>query len=272
MTYRVFIDESGEAGISKIRNGTNPGASPYFVVGAVVCSRAAEIQARSVLAACKERIGKSSWKHATDLSHADKVLLAREFGRLPVRYFAVISNKATLEEYKDEIKADAQKFYNKCIKYLLERICAYMIGAGAGEDDLSFVLERRNHDYDAMLRYLDKVKANPIYLQSKSLRILNPFSISTEPKGGEDLLEIADFVAHAVYQCTNKIPQNHFIPEPRYFTELSSRFAGNEKGLLLNTGLKCIHDIAQLELDPDIRRLFETTRVKLPQRMTRSRR
>ncbi|KJS40441.1 MAG: hypothetical protein VR71_23125, partial [Roseovarius sp. BRH_c41] len=103
MKYTIFIDESGEAGIANVRQESKPGASPYFVLGAAVLQPASQIQARKVLYDFKNTIKKSAWKHATDLNHTEKVYLARLLGKLPVRYFAVISNKATLNDYKDTI-------------------------------------------------------------------------------------------------------------------------------------------------------------------------
>lgn len=266
MRFSVYIDESGEAGISKVRDGSKPGASPYFVLGAAVFQPASQIYARNALQKFKERIGKSNWKHATDLGHTEKVYFARLLRSLPVRFFAVVSNKATLGEYQRQIDGDAQKFYNKCVAYLLERICAYLGAQGATEHDLRFFLEERNHDYDRMLRFLSKVKENPIYTESQSLKILNPFSISTRRKGDDDLMEIADFVSHAVYQCTNKNARNFNIPEPRYFSEIASRFATDSRGSVLGTGLKCIHSLPELELDPDIQDLFRNAKAPLPPR------
>ena len=181
-----------------------------------------------------------------------------------MRFFSVISNKATLGEYKRQINGDSQKFYNKCLAYLLERICAYLLVQGASENDLSFVLEARNHDYDRMLRYLSRLKENPLYPQSKSFSILNPFSIVTRRKGEEDLLEIADFVSHAVYQCANKTANNFYIPEPRYFCEIASRFGVDQKGTVLGSGLKCIHNLRELELDKDIQEIFKRAKGLIP--------
>ena len=158
-----------------------------------------EIAARKLIARLSDEIGKKKWRHATDFDHSTKVYIAREFSKLNVRYFAVISNKATLGDYKKTIEDDPQKFYNKCAKYLLERICAYLAQFKVGDDELSVVFESRNHNYDAMIRYLGKVKANPIYPESKSLGIFNPFAITHRDKDEEPLLKIADLVAHAVY-------------------------------------------------------------------------
>ena len=266
MTFTVFVDESGEAGILKVRDKERPGASQYFVLGAMVAQNAAQVHARKILNDVKNRISKKKWKHATELDHSSKVFLAREMSCLHVRYFAVISNKFTLGQYKDFIESDPQKFYNKCLSYLLERVCLYLSQFGVGEADVNVVLEERNHNYDSMLRYLGKLRENPIYEQSKSLRLLNPFSIVSKKKGEEDCLEMADFVAHAVYQCANKTPANYYIPEPRYFKEISTRFAGDASGRVLGVGLKCIHDLSSLELDEDIVALFRQTRAQLPRK------
>jgi hypothetical protein len=260
MPFRVFIDESGEAGIAKVRSDVAQGASPYFVLGAAVFQPASEINAKRILLDVKNAISKKSWKHATQLDHAEKVLLARRFSEIQGRYFAVVSNKSTLGEYKDLIESDPQKFYNKCLKYLLELICRYLQGSNVQPDQLSVVLERRNHDYDAMYRYLTRVKENPIYPESRSLSILNVFGISHIEKGNEELLEYADFVSHAVYQLTNKSSANYCIPEPRYFQELSKRFAADRSGRIIETGIKCIHSIDDLQLDSDIKKILQTAR------------
>lgn len=266
MSFTVYIDESGEAGIAKFRDRDKPGASRYFVLGAIVAQPASQILARKKFDECRAALAKEKWKHATELNHPSKVFIAREMSKLAVRYFAVISNKATLGDYKGFINSDSQKYYNKCLVYLLERVCSYLIRFGVKEDELSVVLEERNHDYDKMLRYIQMIRDRPLYPQSKSLRVLNPFAISTRRKGEENCLEFADFVAHAVYQCVNKTPVNFNIPEPRYFREISPRFACDASGRIGGTGLKYIHDIEMLELDDDVKRLFVTSRAQLPSR------
>ena len=154
MPFVAFIDESGEAGISRVRSEKQPGASPYFVLGAAVMQPATIINARKLLADVRQKISKEKWKHATDLDHSTKVFFAREVSRLHARFFAVVSNKETLREYKQQIDDDPQMYYNKCLKYLLERICSYLARFGVSDEDISFILERRNHDYSRMLRYL----------------------------------------------------------------------------------------------------------------------
>ncbi|ADE86764.1 DUF3800 domain-containing protein [Rhodobacter capsulatus] len=260
MPFSIYIDESGETGIAKVRSDVSPGASPYFVVGAAVFQPSSAIDARQKLSLFRDQIGKQKWKHATDLDHPEKVYLARTFSQVNARYFAVISRKQTLGDYKEKIEEDPQKFYNKCIQYLLEIVCCYLRRLGAKPDDISVILERRNHDYDAMYRFLQKVKDMPLFEASKSLEILNVFSIGTAAKGEDPLLEYADFVSHAVFQLTNLTPKNFGIPEVRYFDELSKRFAADVNGRILGVGLKCIHSLDDLKLQPEVVSLLKSAR------------
>lgn len=113
-----------------------------------------------------------------------------------------------------------------------------------------------------MIRYISKVKENPIYPPSKNLKCINPFGIVSRTKDEDDLLRIADMVSYSVYSCVNKTPDNFNIAEPRYLKELSSRFAVGNDGKILANGLKCIHDVRQLGLDPEITKFLYQLRGK----------
>lgn len=179
----------------------------------------------------------------------------------------MISNRSTLGEYNADIDGNAHKFYNKCAQYLLESICTYLKPHLNSDEDIDVRFEEMNHDYDKMRRFLGRIRENLIYPQSRSLSFLNPFGISTLKKGESEMLEVADFVAHAVYQCANRIEANFGIPEPRYFSEMSSRFAGCDKGLPDGIGLKFIHDLASMQLEPEIEALFSNFRVVPPKKV-----
>lgn len=122
-------------------------------------------------------------------------------------------------------------------------------------------MEKMNHDYSKLINFLNAVKNNPLYPQSASLALLNPFSISTKPKGEDTMLDIADFVAHAVYQCLNRTPTNYSIPEPRYLREMCSRLAGDKQNRALGVGLKCIHSLQKIDADPEIQEFFKSIKV-----------
>ena len=251
MVCHIFIDESGEAGISKVRTDTSHGSSPYFVLAAAVMPQAVRIKAEKTLSAVEAAIPKK-WSHATDLTHSQTVFWSREAAKVNLRFFAVISNKSTLGTYSDRIEKDPDKFYNKCAVYLLERIGKYLLAKGMAGEPPEVFFERRNHDYDAMRRYISKIKDNPLHSDANYLKVSNPFAIVARAKGEESLLKYADLAAHATYQCSNKTPSNHFIPEPRYLEEISARFGADEKGRIIGTGIKCIHSLTDLGLDKDV--------------------
>lgn len=261
MPCTVFIDESGDAGVSKIRSAGEKGSSDYFVMGAVVLQPASMIVARKLLDSLQEEFQKKKrWRHATDLSHSQKIHFCRQLSQLHIRYFGVISYKPTLGEYAADIEWEPDKFYNKCAKYLLERVGAYLGEVGGDLREPEIVFEERNHNYDAMIRYLGAVKENPLYEHSKALGAINPFGITSKKKSEEDLLRLADLVSHALYCCVNKTPNNFGIVEPRYLNELSPRFAADKKGRVLGAGIKAIHTLADLNLEPEAKDVLTNMR------------
>lgn len=264
MNFTVYIDESGDAGISKVRDQDNPGASEYFVLGAIVVPSIYEQDVINTYKKLRLAIRKRNWKHATDLGHSEKVFVSREMASLNVRYFGLISNKSTLGEYKGFINADPQKYYNKCVIYLLENVCLYLNYFKIGQDNLRIVFEKRNHNYEAMRTYIKRIQQVPLYPKSEILKMVNPFSIVAHDKGKDECLEFADMVAHFLYQCVNKSPNNHYIPEPRYFKEISTRFGCDREGRVSSIGLKFVHDVEMLKIDPDIKRVFLQAKALLP--------
>ena len=85
--FTVYIDESGDAGLAKIRSGDSHGASPFFVLGATVVQHETKPRAYAKLEEIRDEIGKKKWKHATDLDHPRKVYFARQLASLNVRLF-----------------------------------------------------------------------------------------------------------------------------------------------------------------------------------------
>ncbi|WP_299351833.1 DUF3800 domain-containing protein [uncultured Shimia sp.] len=260
MGYTVLIDESGEAGIAKVRTETTGGSSPYFVLAAVVFPEEELKTALETLDYVNKVIPKKKWSHATDLNHAQTVFWSREAAKLNCRMFAVVSNKETLGDYSIMIKNNPDKFYNKCTVYLLEKVGKYLIGKGLDHHIPNVIFERRNHKYDALRRYVVSIKDNPLHEEAKNLRVFNPFAFFEKGKDEEPLLKFADLAAHATYQCTNKTRTNMNIPEPRYFTELHKRFGADRYGKIIENGLKCIHSIDDLKLDEDVKEQLETLR------------
>lgn len=253
MACTVLIDESGDTGISTIRSAGKGGSSDYFTMGAVVLQEATAVKAVGVLGQLEHRFRKKKpWKHATELNHSQKLLLCKEMSKMHARFFGVISYKPTLGEYANEIGWEPDKFYNKCAKYLLEIVGSYLASVDANLLEPQIIFEQRNHNYDAMIRYLSKVKETPLYAQSSSLEAINPFAITNKKKSEEPLLRLADMVSHALYCCVNKTPDNFQITESRYLRELSARFAADQRGRVVGAGIKPIHSLNELALDEEV--------------------
>lgn len=259
MACTVFIDESGDTGIRRVRNDYEPGASPYFVMAAAVIPDATQIVAKSLLSEVRAKIPKKFF-HSTDLNHSQTVYFARQAARLNIRCFAVVSRKDTLGDYADGIGWEPHKFYNKCAQYLLEKVGKYLASKGAMYKEPRVVFEARNHDYDAMRRFMQKIKQTPMHPDANYIGIFNPFGFVSKSKAEEPLLVFADLVSHSVYQCVNKTEKNFSIPEPRYFNELSKRFGADERGVILGNGIKCIHNLESLKLDTEIASIWSLAR------------
>jgi len=225
--------------------------------------KAVQSSARTTLKDIEDEI-RRKWRHATELTHPQTIYLARNAGLVNLRFFAVISNKSTLGAYSERIARDPEKFYNKCAVYLLEKVGKYVSQVGYAEEPPDVVFEARNHDYGALRRYVMKIKENPMHREANHLSIFDPSLIVSHSKGEEPLLKYADIASYSVYQCANKSKANYFIPEPRYLLELSKRFGADESGKVLNTGIKCIHKLSDLQLDPDIESVLTGLRADPP--------
>ncbi|MGH1577532.1 DUF3800 domain-containing protein [Planktotalea sp.] len=261
MKCTVFIDESGETGIGKIRENGKRGASPYFVLAAAVMPSAIQIVARKLLKQVQDEIPKN-WKHATDLNHRQTVFFCRAAATVNMRIFAVVSKKSTLKGYSEQIEHDSHKFYNKCTQYLLECVGQYLKGKGLFSSDPDVIFEGRNHNFDTLRRFIGSVKEKPLNPRAQFLECFNPFGFVERAKDEEDLLKFADLAAHAVYQCVNKTGNNFNIPEARYIVELQSRFGADENGKVLGYGLKCIHSLEEVDVDKDIQNTWKSLSAK----------
>ncbi|AEV36894.1 excinuclease ABC subunit B [Pseudovibrio sp. FO-BEG1] len=257
--FLLVVDESGEAGIEKVRSadGAGHGASPYMSLGAALipCSRINQI--REELERIKTELQVKEL-HCRDLNHQRKVYFARKVSELGVQCFGVLSYKPTLKGYTDSIEAKAHKFYNKCCKYLLERVGEALIEHGISSENVQIVFEEGNFEYEKLKNFVRVCQRKPLHENAKFLKAIDPDKLSAVAKKDESLLQIADLVAHALFSTVNKSKQNFKIPESRYLYELRQRFYADEDGLIMDKGIKLIHKITDLDLDPDIAEFYQT--------------
>lgn len=251
--YTLFIDESGEAGLDKLRSETEKGASPYMTFGAALIPNEDRDLLEEKLQKISTHIRKKDL-HCSQLKHAQILYFAKEMVQERVRFFGIISRKETLGWYKDRIEADPQKYYNKCVQYLLERVGWFLETRGIQAGEVSIVLEKANCDYGMMRNFLGVVQANPIRPMSKKLVNLNVEELEAKSKSEEPLLKIADLVAHALFKCVDKSSGDFGIPEPRYLKEIAPRFFGKPGSQrILGAGLHCVHSLSDARLDDEVR-------------------
>ena len=255
--YKLLIDESGEAGISKIRSSSSGGASPYMTLGAAILPINQCENVLSKLSTIASEVNKNSL-HCSDLNHAQKVFYARCASKFKMRLFGVISKKDTLGTYKQNISNDSKMYYNKCVQYLLERVGIFMEERQIDKDELDIVFENANCDYERLKNLIRACQRNPQHSNTAKLKFINVDKFLIKSKKDEPLLEIADLVAHSLYKCVDKQPKNYYIPEPRYLQELSPRFFGNfSNNKVINYGIYCVHSTAELDLDSDVKNILD---------------
>lgn len=248
--YTFVVDESGDLGLDKVREGMNGrGASPYLVLGACLIPNSQKPTLRRRLEKLREEVCKHKPLHCSELSHHQNAKLAREVGGFPhILFFSYISKKSTLGSYKGLIEGtDQSEFYfNKCSVYLLEQLALAMEHFGISKHDISIVFEERSHNYQRLRAFLKQNILTPLPTGSEigdrnraRLSLIDPLSITSQKKENDALLYLADLAAYATRSAIDQTDFNYGVPEQRYFREIESKFFKNPtNGLIGEWGLK----------------------------------
>lgn len=256
--FTIFIDESGEAGIGKIRSESSGGASPYMTLGASLISNRSRKTIEDTLEKLSADIGKNSL-HCSHLKHYQLLHFVRQITQRKMRLFGVISRKATLGSYKTAIADDSSMYYNKCAQYLLERVGWFMEARKIPPGNLDIIFEQANVDYEKMRNLLWTCQSNPKHPNTRKLQHIDIRNIAVKKKSEEPLLQLADLVAHALYKCVDKQSKNFGIAEPRYLRELAPHFFGHpETQTVVGAGLYCVHSVRDLNLDSEVEEVFNS--------------
>ncbi|WP_136659872.1 DUF3800 domain-containing protein [Nitratireductor sp. XY-223] len=254
--FTVFIDESGEAGIGKVRDADQAGASPYMTLGASLMRNRSLNTTKDALSKIEVEVGKEL--HCSRLNHYQLLHCARSIAKRKMRLFGVISKKSTLGDYRKRIGNAHTMYYNKCAQYLLERVGWFMHARGIPPENLDIVFEEAKVDYEMMKNLLRACQRNPRRRRTGMLQNIDVDRIVSRKKGEEPLLKIADLVAHALYRCVDKNSGNHHFVEPRYLRQLSDRFFGHpDTNMVVDAGIYCVHTTDQLSLDADVKEMLD---------------
>jgi hypothetical protein len=252
--YTLYIDESGDPSTRNVRTTVSPGATPYMVLGAVLVKNDPKEHVISELENIKSKINKKTL-HCSDLNHFQKRYFAKKTAELDVTLFGVISLKATLRNYRNEIGDDFSKYYHKCLQYLLENFCIYSQSNEIDKSHIDIVVERSNNfKVHSFRKYISKIQNDPNRRrQSQPLLHIDPQKICDKPKNDEPVLQYADLVAHSIFQCVDSREKNYGIKETSYLNDLKSKFYSSTlDSSIVGHGIKAVYRLEILKLDRDV--------------------
>jgi hypothetical protein len=229
--YIAFIDEAGDPGIERVRPTDDVGGTEWFVMGCTLIEAHDESQpvewARSILADSATR---RPAIHFRDLREWQKPLACQALAKLPVRLFAVCSNKKNMRQHKNKRAAaksfeqfDKQYFFNFCARVILERVTDFVLRdsiARYGEPRLVKVIfsRRDGHSYNHMFAYNELLsrqsRAGTTWLGKRTVRweVMNYNLLSVEAPASNAGLQLADIVASSFYQAVDMLPPTEFNP------------------------------------------------------------
>jgi len=260
--YTLFVDESGEAGVKQVRLGAEKGASPYLTLGSVLLPNQHFKKIEDLLSEIANEFNKKDL-HCNKLNHFQKVKYTRQVVDLKMKCFGLISYKNTLKDYKQVIKDDPKQYYNKCVGYLFECVGSFIQQENIDPAEVEIVMEDGNFDYEALKNFIYVCQRRPLNPRAKLLKFIDPNNVFSLPKNEQPLLQIADLVAHSLYKCVDKTEKSYFQTETRYLNELKSKFHFcSETNQICGYGVKPVHRLSALGLDPDVHQFLETLTAK----------
>ena len=137
----------------------------------------------------------------------------------PIKAFTLASHKTNMRDHiNDRLGAmiESGKFYNWCMRLLLERVtdwaARWQRGELGGVEPMKVVFARRGgHDYRHFFSYVDRLamqrRTNTLYLNSRGLDPVlldrSDWSVAAAEKVAG--LQMADTVASAFYQAANTL-------------------------------------------------------------------
>ena len=258
MNYTLFVDESGDQGINKIRTSSSGGQSPYLTLGAALVKdddiEAITTEIKQIVGEIKGKQRESFQIHFSQMKHKEKVYVCQQFAQLPVTFLGLISKKDTLGNYAEQINKESTKYYNKNIEYLLEIVGQLFSQHNIGFDKHQIIFEEiKNFNYQQTRNYINIVRDNPMHQKAHQLKHINPSKIESAEKSNAPLLCLADCVAYSLHQCCQDWKG---VYEPRYIHELRSRFHCDGEKYIKYSGIKFIHTIARC-IPSDVQGFFE---------------
>ncbi len=270
--YVAFIDEAGEPALSKVRPLDENGSSEWLILSAVVVRTCFEDDVPQWLDGLKIDLGLDRYGpiHFRNLSPSRRLVLAQSVASMPLRGFAICSNKKNMRQYRNpraEKVSSQEWFYNFCVRLLLERVTAFcdrrrLIDYAGAATKIKVIFSRRGgHRYSqtkAYTRYLrHQEQAGSMVLNKRQIitDLLHTDIMEHHPHWARPGLQLADTVASAFYAAANTIGPGVWDTEPAMAL---SRIMAKERKSVTDFGVALQPTPpAKAQLTPEQRQIFE---------------
>lgn len=263
----LFIDEAGDPGV---RDGLrfHGDRHEWLCLSAVLVrsSRSQEVVdwvKEMRLAANSTQAGSLHFNRITKERRTD---VCQVLARKPCVAFTVASHKTNLREYFNprlRKMISSGKFYNWCLRLLLERVTAWAEAwqlQNLGQvEPLTAVFASRGHDWDHFFAYVDKLamqaRNGTLYLRGPGLHptTLERTSWAVQKAGDVAGCQLADTVASAFYQAANSVSPAFDIQPASALRPIVPRKRGSAR----DVGLTLLPFQHQAPVPSADRRIFE---------------
>lgn len=233
MLYRIYVDESGDRGISAR-------SDKHFVVSAVIVADADEPTVRTELAGLRGTLGRHPGQvlHFQKFSHSQRLKAVQDIAGFSVAAITnVIIHKRLIGQPMPAgnmaFISRADPMYLWALRLLLERVSWYVDEHGGTEAIVTFghvkgFQPQKLHSYRQALELTPDVQIRwNVYLPHK-FRIDSPKNI--------ELLQVADTTASALFRAVE--PDDFGNTEVRYLQELRPKLYRRGAANVTSYGLK----------------------------------
>lgn len=256
--YVAYVDEAGDPGLKRLRPHVPKGSSEWFVLSAVVVSKAHEMPIRDWVAAMIEATGRTQRSdiHFRALHEGHKALVCQMLGARHVRCFSVCSHKKSLLEWRHNpslyLMNNQDWFYCFMSRYLLERVTHFVANHsrqifGTVKKVKVVFSDRGGLNVGQMNAYLDKLKhqtrAGTVVLRRGNLvwDTIHPSLLRHANHLASAGLQLADIVASSFFLGCD---QYHTLNcDPSYalaLREKMARMPDRRTGLISGYGVKML--------------------------------
>jgi hypothetical protein len=271
MSHRfvAYIDEAGDDGIGKFRSVGMPGQSHWLCLSALIVGSDNFGSIVSWRNEITQRMPQRQRKdiHFEDLNHDQRVFACNVISTKQAGIISILSNKTTIIGHQNENQFRAKNhLYKYILRYLIERVTdacrRKCIVEKCPPSPVKLVFSRRGGmDYNDFQDYL-------IYLKDLQFRngsrhpihwdYLDIDAIEAQDHSRLAGLQLADIAASSFHRAVEPNGFGHF--ETRYAQILRPRVYKSPMGIWLNSGVKPIPSLSEMQLSAEQLEFFKSWR------------